>query len=109
LAVRAYLSEKWKKIIDVRVSAVTLTTTKSKVLSANPNRFEYVVINLGTYDSYFSPMTDVSTTKGMLVGPAGGAFSANVDEDGELPTMELWGIADGGSTTLFVLEVIAVG
>jgi hypothetical protein len=108
MAVRAYLSDKWKHVTEGTPLAVTVTTSKAKVLNANPNRFSVLFMNIGSYDIYLSPLTDVASSKGLILGAGGGAASFAADEDGELPTQEFWGIAIGGSSTLYVMEVKAV-
>jgi|GEM_PF-6001430 len=85
----------------------SIKTTPTKVLGNNPDRLAAIIINLGDYTVYLSPRNDVSSTKGIKLSKSGGTLILNAKDDLELVGYEWWGIADGGNSTIFVLEVEA--
>jgi len=82
----------------------TLTTTAAIVLYQNPDRFQWLIINLGDYDIYVAFKSDVSRAKGIRIPAGGGYASMHVDEDGEAVTYELWGISPDGTVNIYVVE-----
>jgi hypothetical protein len=82
-------------------------TTVVRVLPNNPNRFAFVVINLGAAAVYIRPDNSVSATGGIRLAPAGGSFSANWRDDFHLVGWDWYAIADAAAQDVFVLEVVA--
>lgn len=85
----------------------TVQTTATKILNNNPDRLAVVIINLGSNPVYVSVKPDVSTSKGIRLATNGGGLILNAKDDLELVGYEFWAIADGGSSTIFVMEVEA--
>ena len=83
-----------------------VTTDKTKILAYNPRRVSFVLINLGAYPVTVGPDSDISPTKGIYLVPHGGTLSMVWTEDFEMPTFEWYGIADGGTSEIYVLEVL---
>jgi len=82
-----------------------VATSRTKILGNNPDRYSVLVVNVGDYDMYVSWDTQVSTSHGVRLYAHGGAISLNADDDGELTTYEMYAVANGGATDVFVVVV----
>lgn len=83
------------------VVTITVGTTPKRLLSRNPDRVVYSIINEGSYNAYIGYDKNVSTTgktKGIKLAANGGGM-----ED-EWHKGEVWAIAEG-ETELTVVEV----
>jgi len=83
------------------VITLEVGTTPKRLLSANPGRVVYTLINEGSYNAYVGFDKNVSTTgktKGIKLAPNGGGM-----ED-EFYKGEVWAIAEG-NTEITVVEV----
>lgn len=78
-----------------------------RIAPNNPNRFSFLVINLGTSAVYIRPGKDVSATAGIRLAPNGGAFSASWRDDFHLVGWDWYAIADAAAQSIIVLEVVA--
>ena len=83
-----------------------VAVTKTKVLSYNPRRVSFVLINLGGVFISIAPDSKVSLTRGIYLVPNGGTLSMVWTEDFEMPAMEWYAIANGAAADIYVLEVI---
>ena len=81
-------------------------TTLTKVLSYNPKRVSFVLINLGADFMTVAPDSLVSVNRGIYLVPNGGTLSMVWTEDFEMPTFEWFAIADTAACAIFVLEVL---
>jgi len=85
-------------VAQVGVDAVT-------VLQNNPDRVFWLIINLSDNTIYVAFKSDVSATKGIRLDANGGFASACVDEDGELPAYEVFAMATGAASAIYVLAI----
>lgn len=83
-----------------------ILVTKVRFLDYNPRRLSFVLINLGDYPVSVGPDSDITLTRGIYLVPHGGTLSMVWTEDFEMPTLEWYGIADGGTSEIYVLEVL---
>lgn len=97
---------KVKTTYNINPEVDAIETTITKVLSYNPRRIGFILVNLGANFVTISPNADVSLTKGIYLVANGGTFSAVWNEDFELPTLQWFGIADTAAADLFILEVL---
>jgi len=81
----------------------TVGTTATLVLRNNPDRFQFLIVNLSTYDVYASFTKEVSASRGILIPSGGGYLIMHAREDGEAVTYEIWCIAIGGSAPIYVV------
>lgn len=87
--------------------AVTLVTaTAQVVLSNNPNRFGFIIVNLGLNPVYVALTNQVSATYGIRLDASGGAFSCIWDEDFQMTGWAWWCIAPVGDSAVYSLEVV---
>ena len=99
-----YIKKKWgtktRSIINP-LGSISAGVSEQKLLGGNPDRFSYILFNLGSNDLYVSFSHEVSATNGMLIVANGGNISMNADDDGELVTYPIYGISPSGSTQVF--------
>jgi len=79
-------------------------TTPTRILLNNPDRFQSFIVNLGAYDMYIAFTPEVSSTRGILVSSGGDWVRFHAREDGEAVTYEIWAVAIGGTTDIYVVE-----
>lgn len=104
--VQQLIAEKIGKNTTPKENPITSTvgTSATRILSNNPRRVAFVLINLGSYPIYLSPSNDPSTTKGIYIAESGGQISLNYENDFELTGGEFWAVADGGNSEIYVLS-----
>jgi hypothetical protein len=82
-------------------------TSAVKILDNNADRLAWVIINLSSNTLYLSLKSDVSSSKAIVVSPNGGFASMVWDEDFQMTGWEIWGVASGLNSAIYVLEVVA--
>ena len=97
---------KVKTVYDVNPEVNAVATAKTKILSYNPRRVSFVLINLGANYICVAPDSNVSLTRGIYLVPQGGTLSMVWTEDFEMPTFEWYAIADTNPCNIYVLEVL---
>lgn len=84
---------------------VQQSTTVGLILRNNSSRLAATIINLGTNPVFMTPDSAPSTSRGIRIGPNGGAVTLLWDEDFNVTGMEWFGVTDAGTSDLFVLEI----
>jgi len=79
-------------------------TSAVEILRANPDRFQWLIVNLSANTIYVAFDKDVSSSKGILLEPNGGFASMHAREDGEAVTYPVWAIATGADSAIYVIE-----
>ncbi len=95
-----------KTTYAINPETAQVETALTKILSYNPKRVSFVLINLGSDFITVAPDALVTTTRGIYLVPNGGTLSMVWTEDFEMPTFEWFARADTTACTIFVLEVI---
>lgn len=90
--------------VNPEVDQVAITLTK--IMSYNPRRASFVLVNLGANFITVAPDSNVSLTRGIYLVPNGGTLSMIWNEDFELPTFEWYAIADTAACDIYILEVL---
>lgn len=85
---------------------VQQTTTAGRVMRNDSSRLAATIINLGANPVFITPDGQPSTTRGIRVGPSGGAVTLIWDEDFNLVGLEWFGLTDAGTSDVYVLEVV---
>jgi len=83
----------------------SLGTTAAKILPNDPDRLAYLVINLSSNVVYVALKSDVASTKGARLDANGGSYGMVFNEDFQMTGWELWGVATGASSAIYVLAV----
>ena len=95
-----------KTTYAINPEVAQVKTTLTKILSYNPKRVSFILINLGSDFLCVSPDSLVSVTRGIYLVPNGGTLSMVWTEDFEMPTFEWFGMANTAACEIFVLEVL---
>jgi len=96
---------KVKTRANVNPEITIMTGGVDRVLSNNPNRVGWFIMNLGANAVYLSLLRNPSSTKGILLSPGGGFASMRWDTDFDAVGWELFAkgtLADN----IYVLEVL---
>ncbi len=84
---------------------VTVAATRVTLLSNNPNRLSWHLINEGGNDARVSIDPTITFTTGWLIPQAGGLISMIYYDDGEACGYEVYGISNAAGTTIRIREV----
>lgn len=93
----------------VNRTVTTVGITAARLLINDPDRLGFLVVNLSANDIYVGPFPDVSSTKGIRLGPSGGNVVAMWEEDFEMVAWEWFAIATVGASNVLTLENIVRG
>lgn len=85
----------------------SIATTATKFLDSNFDRVAFVFVNLSVNDIYISPDGQVAADHGILVSGSGGVVTSNILEDFALVNEEWYGVAVGGASDIFIIEIEA--
>lgn len=85
---------------------ITAKTTAQMVLGNNPNRFAFVIVNLGAKTCYISLTNGVSSTEGIRLDALGGSFSCIWDEDFQMTGWAWWIVTAEDTSVVYALEVV---
>lgn len=85
----------------------SLSPTITQILEHHPKRVAWLIVNLGSTIGYIGFDQDISTTRAIPVHASGGIFTTNARDDAELPTLPAFGVSPGGTTPVYIIEVIA--
>ncbi len=81
---------------------------RTKLLSNNPNRVAFVMVNLGANDVYIGFDVETSNTSGILLASAGGGISLNYRYEFDLVASEVHGVATAGASNMYILEIVTM-
>lgn len=79
----------------------------ARVLRQNPDRLGFNFVNLSPNDMYVGPFADVSSSKGIKVGPNGGSLATVWIEDFESVGVEWFVLATAAASNLLMIEYVA--
>lgn len=74
-------------------------------LRRNGNRVGFIITNLSANNVYLAFDGAVGAAHGLLLDPAGGIASSWIEEDGEMTQKEVWLVAAGAGSAVFVEEI----
>lgn len=81
--------------------------TAARLFIADPDRLGFLVVNLSANDLYLMTDPNVSTTRGIRLGPNGGNVSLVWFEDFEICAWEWFAIGSAAATTLLAIEYLS--
>jgi len=106
-------------LLQAQLGAATFTATNrelssvgataARLLRQSPYRASFLVINLSPDTLFCGPFVDVSTTKGVRLGPNGGSLVVRWHEDFSLVSYEWFVISDGVASRLLTMEQLLLG
>ena len=77
-----------------------------RVLPNNPDRLAWLIVNLSGNTLQLALDRGVGAARGILVQANGGSVGMVVDEDFDMVTYEIWGVATGAASNIYVLSVV---
>ncbi len=105
-AALTYLRKKFGGNFREQESTPVIGAAAAQVVGNNPDRLALLVVVLGANTLFAGLLQTVSANNGIQVAPNGGSLSLLVDEDFTFCTRQLFAVAPGGNTQLYVLELI---
>lgn len=92
----------------LRERTVSVTSTVSEILKANPERAGWLIVNTGGTEVQFGWSQKLTAADSIPFGSNGGGASVNVREDFVLPIFPTYAVVSSGSSTLRVIEIVRV-
>ena len=106
-------------LLQAQLGAATFTATNrelssvgltaARLLRQSPYRASFLVVNISPNTLFAGPFNDVSSTKGVRLGPNGGSLVVRWMEDFTLVSYEWFVIADGAASQLLTMEQLLLG
>lgn len=92
----------------VNRTADNVGVTVIKIATEDHNRVSILICNLSVNALYVSPFPNVAVGTGIYVAPNGGNLVLQWDRDFQTTTHELYAIASGAASVIFVLENLSI-
>lgn len=89
-------------------STFTVQITSGIALQGNPDRVGLLIINNGANDVFLGLTSGVAVNAGMKLPALGGNFIADVRDDFTLPSRAFYAIANGGTSSIYILEILRI-
>ena len=105
-AARGYTDQQLGGPTTENESNPTCQISITQLVKNNPDRVGILIMNLGSFDAFIAFNANVGSTNGIKLAANGGIFAANVRDDFTVPAREYSGIASGGATAIYILEII---
>lgn len=91
------------------VFTLQITNPTVPFIQQNGDRLGLVIVNTSTNPAFIGLSSAVGpSNQGIYLPASGGSISMDARTDFTLPTRAWWGIATGGITVIYVLEIIGV-
>lgn len=97
-----------KTFPQVNKTTSAVGTSVTRILSSNPNRVSFLVVNLSANQMFISPEPDVSSSKGIYIAPNGGSINVQWDRDFELVSQPFFAIAGAAASEVYIIENISI-
>ena len=94
------------RAVENPLNVTSLGATAQKLLSNNPNRLGFVIVNLSANIVYIGLENSVSSTKGIRLDANGGSSGCIWDEDFDMTAWAWWAVASGAASAIYVLEIV---
>ena len=104
-----YIAKRWGSRVRLLPRAsIAIGTTATRIVANNPRRMQVMMVNVGSSPVYIGFDAAVSTSADIPLSGGGGSLTLLIDEDGELTTYDVYGIAAAGGNNVLVWEVNAL-
>jgi hypothetical protein len=81
-------------------------TAELQVLRNNPNRIQFILVNLSANAMFILPQPGVSSSNGIRIPPSGGSGSFWWKEDAAVVSWDWYVVASASSSNLLVIESV---
>jgi len=83
-------------------------TTVTRIAGNNPRRVSITIYNRGLYNVDIDYVSSVAVGAGIPLSASSGVAVSTIEDDGEAVINEIYGIANGATSSVFVVEVMRV-
>lgn len=87
----------------------SVTTSQEEILTLNPDRLSWLLVNRGSNDCAWSTRPDLTFANGILLTAGGGTAQMTAEDDGETVSYPIYIISTVGATDVRVMEIVAYG
>ena len=91
-----------------RTSTVSVLTTVTRIAGNNPRRVSITIYNRGLNNVDIDYVASVAVGAGIPLSASSGVAVSTIEDDGEAVINEIYGIANGATASVFVVEVMRV-
>jgi len=91
-----------------RTSTVSVLTTVTRIAGNNPRRVSITIYNRGLNNVDIDYVSSVAVGAGIPLSASSGVAVSTIEDDGEAVINEIYGIANGATSSVFVVEVMRV-
>jgi len=89
-------------------STVSVLTTVTRIAGNNPRRVSITIYNRGLNNVDIDYVSSVAVGAGIPLSASSGVAVSTIEDDGEAVINEIYGIANGATSSVFVVEVMRV-
>jgi len=100
---------RYKMGTTVKASSVTVGTSATMAVKANPNRVSIIIINNSANIVYANFTPEVASDFGIILSAGGGGFRAIIEEEGEAVINPIWMVSGTAGSKLTVIETVVGG
>ena len=104
-AAAEFLRDRYAGELTEDESTATIGTSVSQVVGSDPDRLGLLLINLSANTVFVGLENTVSTTNEIRLGANGGSVSFNVTDDGMIQTRNMFAIASGAASAVYVITL----
>ena len=104
-AAAEYLRERYKGELTEKELTQAIGTTAAVVVDADPDRLGLLILNLSNNTVFVALENTVSSANGIRLGANGGSVAFNITDDGMIQTRQIYAIADGIASTVYVITL----
>ncbi len=104
-AAAQFLAKRFGGALSERESNPTVGTSSVELLGGDPERLSVIVVNLSANIVYVGFRSDTSPTNGIRLNANGGSLSMVVEDDGILTTRQLFAVAGGAASQVYLLSM----
>ena len=91
-----------------RTSTVSVLTTVTRIAGNNPRRVSITIYIRGLNNVDIDYVASVAVGAGIPLSASSGVAVSTIEDDGEAVINEIYGIANGATASVFVVEVMRV-
>jgi hypothetical protein len=87
---------------------VNVATTVTRIVGNNPRRVQLTLYNRGVSNVDIDYVSTITAGAGIPLTASSGIAASTIEDDGEVIIQEVYGIATGAASSVFIVEVIRV-
>ena len=104
-AAAEYLRERYKGELSEDELTASIGTTVTQVVGSDPDRLGLLIMYLSANTVFVGLENNVSATNGIRLGANGGSVAFNIDDDGMIQTRNMFALATGAASSVYVITL----